>query len=307
MLNYVFREGKHKGKTLRWIRKNDVQYLKSISTAEILIDLPESVIDLIDDICEKPVVKEHKIVSEVVEKYKEGFRRDEIIAYLGEKGYAPASINIYMAQATSRITASFEENKSYIIGLHLKRYDQLYNKHIQLAHGKPGLKLRFKRMEHYVVAMDSLLAKEKLLGLHSKKYNIQLNNFIGRDKIKGDRSGYNFSQLTTEELVELVELMNLCKSSNYSENDQELIDNALIQTGNMVKKIVQNVEEDIEETDFEEIQSPLSQVQHTDEYGNNMVVRQKRTGRNIIDLTDSLNKTNESTFDRMIREKMNKR
>ena len=234
--------------------------------------------------------------------YKEGHRRADILKELEERGYTPDYATGLVADANVLIVQNFEADKSYLIGLHLRRYDSTHNKHMASASSLVGFKHKYKRIEHYILAMDSLVAKERLLGLHSKKYNIQLNNFVNRDKVDADGNGYNFDQLTTKELIELTELIAATKAVGNDGPEIELFNEALVQT----TKIVQDVIEEIEDIDHEEIEvSPLAKVSHNDIFGNSIKERQRKTGNTIDTVEKKIRQSNKSAFEIIMQKQKN--
>lgn len=302
MTNYIFKSGKHKGKTIRWVKRADLKYLIDIVSGALDVKLPQNIIDYIEKLCEGRCGSESVIIDEIIEKYKEGYKKSEVIEFLLKRKYTPVSAEQMITKASVKIKSSFEEDKSYMIGLHLKRYDGLYSKHINLSSSLVGPKFRFKRIDHYILAMDSLLAKEKLLGLHSKKYNIQLNNFIGGDRALND-AGYSFMNLTLEELIELSQLVTECKSVNHEEKHGDLLDNALFQVGEVTKKII----EEIEDIEHEEVPSPLSMVNHEDRFVDNIIATRKSKGSILLDVEKKIEKNNQSLFEKMLADKIKKK
>lgn len=314
MLTYVFKEGKYKGKAISELTKTRVgfRYLTDIATGKEKINIPKKTLLLIKDIIKKGKMRnkaaspdENKRVKEVVEWYKQGAKKSEVELKLLSEGLSSNYVGGIIANANKHIIETFKEEKQYLIGLHLSRYDALYEKHIGLAAAKIGPKFRWKRVDHYLLAMEALLSKEKLLGLHSRKYNIQLNNYMSQDTSRrGQDNSYNFEKLSIEELVELDTLIKKSKVLKQDEDFNE--DDILNQSMNQVKKIIEEVDEVIDEIE-ENDKSPLELVKHEDKHLAEIIHRKKNQGSNLSDVQKKIQDSNTSVFQQMLIEKMKKR
>ncbi len=302
-LTYIFKTGKHKDKQISWVKKNDFKYLKDVNKGKVKIKLTQRIKDFIEKMCEDKIETSTVVVDEVIQLYKEGNKRTDIHEILVKRDYTPDYANFIINSASSKIIQGFEEDKSYLIGLHLKRYDSTHNKHMDTAATLVGFKHKYKRIEHYILAMDSLIAKERLLGLHSKKYNIQLNNFINRDRVQSTSSGYSFDSLSTKELTELAQLIAETKVAQQDKQEIQLFDEAMIQTG----KIVQDIVETIEDIDHEEVESPLTKVHHKDIFGSKLKEVQKKTGNTIDTVEDKIRQSNKSAFELIMNKQKNEK
>lgn len=300
---YIFESGKHKGKEIQWVKKNDLSYLKGIVKKKIRIKLSPKIKDFITKLVEENTERASSaVIDEVIEIYREGGKRGEIFDMLvQQRGYTTDYSNFILDGASNKIKQTFEEEKSYLIGLHLKRYDSSHDKHMANAETLIGPKKKWKRIEQYVLAMDSLIAKERLLGLHSKKYNIQLNNFINRDASVSTESGYNFEALTTEELVELSQLMAEAKLTGGDGQEIELFNEEMLQTGTIIQDII----EEAEEVEYEEVESPLAKVKHSDIFGDKKQEKKKKQGNTIDLVEEKIRKSNKTAFE-LIMEKQKK-
>lgn len=302
-LSHIFKTGKHKGKQIRWVKKNDFQYLKDINKGKVKIKLTQKIKDFIEKMCKDKIETPSIVIDEVIQLYKDGNKRADIFNALVERKYTPDYSNFILNSASGKIIQGFEEDKSYLIGLHLKRYDSTHDKHMASAASLIGFKLKYKRIEHYILAMDSLIAKERLLGLHSKKYNIQLNNFINGERTQTTDTGYNFDALTTEELVELSQLMAETKVINQEGQEINLFNDAIIQAG----KITQDIVEKIEDIEHEEVESPLSKVSHKDIFGSKLKEQKKKTGNTIDTVEDKIRQSNKTAFELILNKQKKKK
>lgn len=298
-LKYRFRTGKYKHKTIKEVKTIDFGYLKDISRGKIEIKLTQTVKDFIDKMTKGKYELSTHLIDEVIQLYKDGYRRTEILDIYIEKGYSSDYITAVLDKAGQKITADFESEKSYLIGLHIKRYDENYNSHMANAEMLIGPKMKWKRVDHYVLAMNSLVAKETLLGLHTKKYNIQLNNFMNKDRGDLALQGYGFENLTTEELIELLALMKVARVEEDGMQEIELFNESMMQAS----KAIEEIEEVIEDIEHEEI-SPLSSVTHTDDYHEKIVEKRERQGNTIDTVEEKIRDSNKSAFELMLKKKM---
>ena len=314
MLTYVFKEGKYKGKTITEVTKTKVgfRYLQSIVRGKVKVNVPKKISLLIEDIVEKSKITnkatppdENRRVKEVVEWYKQGAKRSEVELRLLDQGLSSHYVGGILANANKYIIETFKEEKQYLIGLHLSRYDALYEKHIGLAAVKIGPKFRFKRVDHYLLAMEALLSKEKLLGLHGRNYNIQLNNYMSQDTSRREKANsYNFEKLSVEELVELDDLI---KKSKVLKEHGDFDENELLnQSINQVKKVIEEVDEVIDEMEENE-NSPLELVRHENKHLGRIMHRKQNEGSNLDDVQKKIQDNNTSVFQQMLIEKMKNR
>jgi len=301
-LTYVFKTGKYKGKQIKWVQKHDYPYLRDVNKGKIKIKLTQTIKDFLHKLCDSKITTTSQVSNDVIKMYKEGYKRSDIITVLEERGYTSDYAATLIMNANTQIVQEFEENKDYLIGLHLRRYDSTHDKHISAAAGLIGFKHKYKRIEHYILAMDALIAKERLLGLHTKKYNIQLNNFVNRDKVEADGEGYNFDKLTTKELIELIELMTATKLVKDDGPEIELFNDALIQTA----ELVQDVVEETEDIDHEEIEeSPLAKVSHNDVFGNKIREQRRKSGNTIDTVEKKIRDSNRTAFEIIMEKQKN--
>ena len=112
---------------------------------------------------------------------------------------------IWMANAQVKDDAKLERDS--LIQTHVKRYEKLFNSHFNktvedFAH-LPGHIRKYMVIDSLVIAMDALIAKEKVLGLHTRQFRVQLNNFFKKKIV----AQYNFGQQEFQDLVRLKELL----------------------------------------------------------------------------------------------------
>ena len=46
-LTYIFKKGKHKGKQIKWVQKNDYDYIRAINKGNVELGLTQSIKDFI--------------------------------------------------------------------------------------------------------------------------------------------------------------------------------------------------------------------------------------------------------------------
>lgn len=147
----------------------------------------------------------------IIDIYKKGGNTVDVEKYLKSIGREKdIRMDIYLANAQIKEEAKAERDS--LIQTHVKRYEKLFNDHISktlddFKHLMPNI-AKFMLVDSYIIAMDALVAKEKVLGLHTKRFRVQLNNFFKKRIV----SQYNFNQQEFKDLVRLNELLSKMKS-----------------------------------------------------------------------------------------------
>lgn len=115
------------------------------------------------------------------------------------------------------INESARIERETLISTHVKRYEKIYNDNIKktlddFAHLPEWLQ-RHNLISCFEIALDSLVAKEKVLGLHTRTFRIQLNNFYKKKIV----SLYNFNNQNFEDLTRLKFLLDKMRTSDMME------------------------------------------------------------------------------------------
>jgi len=212
--------GKYKEKELKWVAKNDLSFFKEIRKLyyQKYTEEKKKVYDKLENLFINTGVKENDedfqiCVAEVVGWLRSKKKNEEIFALLRERfedyptGYGQ---EVFM-HAKTFLRKEFELEKENMVHLHLMRYEQIWddNFNANLDHIKPGYRNVLK-CEKYLVAMETLFQKEKLLGIHSKKFREKLktNNVVVEQNQKFD---FDFNKLNFDQQLRLSVLLEKCK------------------------------------------------------------------------------------------------
>lgn len=148
----------------------------------------------------------------VVDMFKKGLSDDEIKHHLMlEKGMSIHSAIGYMSTGRAILRNDFIKDRETTIGLHLRRYDKDIQNLISI---QPRTSNFAKATEiktlAYLQLIELMGQKEKLLGFHSKSFNIKINNEVNV-KVIQKPSRYDLSQLSFDEKIELMNLLHKAK------------------------------------------------------------------------------------------------
>jgi hypothetical protein len=209
--------GKYATKTFFWVYKNDPEHLQQLKQYfPFYTHLKrENIKDLIrkyknDGLSTLAI---SSIISEITELYRQGKTLVEIRKEIQEKhpSLKNSDLQKYTSKAKQIIRDEFEEEKKYIVETHILRYNDIYDKNVnrKINTNKEHIRKMLKT-EFLSTALDALQAKEKLLGLHTKTFKIEINRFFAQ-KNDINKKQYDFTLLTFEEKKELKNLLNLAK------------------------------------------------------------------------------------------------
>jgi hypothetical protein len=182
--------------------------------------------------------KVKELNNTIIEIYKKGGNTFDVEKYLKSIGREKSSrIDIYLANAQIKEEAKLERDS--LILVHTKRYEELFNNHFNktigsFVHLQPNI-AKFMLVDSYIIAMDALIAKEKVLGLHTKRFRLQLNNFFKKKIV----SQYNFSQQEFKDLVRLNELLLKMRSDeapiyNFENDVIDDANNTILDVGHII-------------------------------------------------------------------------
>jgi hypothetical protein len=150
--------------------------------------------------------KENPLVKEIINILQLGKTRDFIVnIWAREKGISSTLASTYIAHALSIIEQDMEVRKSETISLHTIRYEEIYEKNASinlddLPEELPEPTKRAIVSDNYYVALEALQSKERLLGMHTRNYKVQLNSYL--EKIyKPQAKNTDFKILSFEELI----------------------------------------------------------------------------------------------------------
>ena len=116
--------------------------------------------------------------DKIIEIYRDGGNLNEVEEYLTSIG-RKKSIRSDIHLANVQIKSDAKLERETLINTHVKRYEKIYKNNINAKISDfsqfPENIARLKVIDSYMIAMDALIAKEKVLGLHTKNFRVQLN------------------------------------------------------------------------------------------------------------------------------------
>lgn len=277
--------GKYKNKQLVWVAKNDLEFFKEI---EVLYYTKYSQVKqkhydkLKIRFIQKNglVTKEqlHDKIHEVVGLIRQRITGDNIHKYLEEKYNFPYNTRVsIISDAKFLRNKEFELEKDYLIDIHLLRYENIYYDNINpnLDHVQPGFRKAVK-CEHFITALETLFQKEKLLGIHTKKFKLHINSNVVSKKVNTD---FDMNMINMNEQLELLELLNKAKPTEV-----------------LVRPIVANenpldIDISYKNEDDDVIEAPIQKSKQTDEIGDSESKELKSRGKSFDEVKESINKT----------------
>jgi hypothetical protein len=159
------------------------------------------------------------IYDHIISIYKKGGNINDAEEYLKSLG-RHKSIRSDIWQVNNIIKRNSIEERETLINTHVKRYEKMFDEHFSktendFAHLPPKYR-KFMLIDSLIIAMDALIAKEKVLGLHSRQFRVQLNNFFKKKIV----AQYNFNNQDINDLIRLKQLL-----AKMKETDQAVVQN----------------------------------------------------------------------------------
>jgi hypothetical protein len=157
--------------------------------------------------------KTKKLNEAIIEIYRKGGRIEEIEKYLQSIGRLK-NIRHDIWNANAQIKEEAKLERDSLIQVHVKRYEKIFRDNFNKTEDDfaqmPVHIRRYMLIDSLMIAMDALIAKEKVLGLHTKQFRVQLNNFFKKKII----AQYNFNNQNFEDLVRLKQLLEKMKTDD---------------------------------------------------------------------------------------------
>lgn len=160
----------------------------------------------------KQAAERNILNKEIIAIYKKGGNVNDIETYLKSIN-REKTIRQDIFQANLVIKEEAKLERESLINIHIKRYEQLFEENIEkrisdFIHIPQHLR-KYALIDCYVIAMDALIAKERVLGLHTRSFRVQMNNFFKKKIV----SQYNFNQQNFNDLIRLKELLDKMKTT----------------------------------------------------------------------------------------------
>jgi len=179
--------GKYATRTFFWVAKNDLDYFRQIKTLyyskyNVLkkksYDSTFKRYCLIQDIY---LNRKNEIIELCLSYRRSGTVLLDLKLILKEKypEITEALIQDCIFETKNILKKEFEIEKDFLVDIHNLRYEELFEKACNPNLGRiPPQYHNSIKAESYLNAIDILSQKEKSLGIHSKNFKIQINNYL---------------------------------------------------------------------------------------------------------------------------------
>lgn len=271
--------GKYKSKKLIWVAHNDIEFFKNIETLYYpkYDDLKKKYYKSLfkkfvtgNGLISKPDLTDK--IGEVVSLLRERKNSKEIYDYLGEKySIEGADAKAIISDAIVTIRREFELEKSFLLDVHLVRYEETYLKNFNadLSNVPPGYR-KAVQAEHMITAMETLFQKEKLLGIHTKNFKLKSSNKL----LKRSDTEFDVTRLTPKERLRAYELLKKAR------NIEELV-RPLLPSSNPLDIDVVKKEDHM-------LDSPIKESTQTDIIGDEEKKNVKPEGRTLEEVHEKI-------------------
>ena len=215
--------GKYANRTFYWLAKNhpdDFKQLKELYynkydyatrlnydatwnryfvNANLYRDMKDEIVDIF--VTNKR--GERLRIEQVKEKLKEAYPNISI-----------ALLNECELESKEVVRKQYDLERDFLVDVHCLRYEELYDKALNpdLSSTPP----EFRKMvlaESYLNALETLVQKEKLLGIHTKMFKVHIQTYLLHKKQK-QAEKLNFDRLTLTEKTDLLKLIEMTRTSN---------------------------------------------------------------------------------------------
>lgn len=206
-------------------------------------------------------------VERIYQYIKQGMRSNEIFAMmivedekLTEKGFQEL-----LRHAYSFAENSLHKDRDYVFQLHMERYEQVYEKNMVMVNSwNQPLDKRYHwaiMVAKYVNALNALISKEKLIGLHDKSVSLEFNEqqvtLTDEQTNRGSIPGYDIEKLTFDEQKELLALIKEARTAPVEGIQRVVIKKTVIEINTETGD--KNVNNEVETIDigFEDMPAPV--------------------------------------------------
>jgi hypothetical protein len=155
------------------------------------------------------------------ELINQGNTKQVVIEKIVDKYLVTDSIALSVTDAAlAQEKQDFEIHKQQVIDLHVDRYEKIYQQRIDVdlselreSNSLPSHVIDNMEIQHWLIAVEALQSKEKVLQMHTKKFKIELNNYIKFQETQKTQQKLHFSKLTLEQLLRLEFLLKKASDS----------------------------------------------------------------------------------------------
>ncbi len=251
--------GKYKDKTLVWVINNDLEYFKSIKGSyyakydelhkqfyDHLYKKVESKLKFLNEVTDQEKVLTNKVADEMCK----GASLTSILVTFRQQDFTDKQVYDAINRAKVTVKKHYDSENTRMVNLHILRYEDFFKDNINpdLSKVLPAYRKQVLA-DKFNVAMESLLAKEKMLGIHTKTFKIKYSNYISTQR-QVNKKDFDFKKLTIKERFKLLEII---EKSEVRKNDD--IKPIIKQASDIQDAVI------IKETKKEEIElSPLNEV-----------------------------------------------
>ncbi len=213
--NFKVDYGKYKDKTLVWVINNDIEYFKAIKSLYyarynefhkkyydhlyLIVNRKLNFINKVSD-------QEKLLTRDIVEEMKIGTTLGDILDKFSED-FTTKQVYDGITRAKVVIKKFYEDENSRMIDLHILRYEDFFKENINPDLSKiPPAYRKTVIHDKFNIAMEALLAKEKMLGIHTKTFKVKFSGYINSQKEK-EKKDFDFKKLSIQERYRLLELI----------------------------------------------------------------------------------------------------
>ena len=276
--------GKFKEKDLIWVAKNEFEFFKQIEALyypkyneekKVYYNSLKKKFSKIEDLS---INKFEKEIIEVVDLLKLKWTSFQIQDYLqGKYDLSESNRGLIISDAIALIRQSFELEKTFLIDIHLLRYEEIFleNLNANLDEVPVGYKKAMK-CEHLITAMDTLFQKEKLLGIHTKAFKLKATESM----LQRPDTEFDMTILTANERLELFSLLK--KAKNVEKLNKPFLENN--NPLNIDLKVQTDHDDDIKA-------SPIKKAKQTDIKAENEALSVKEGGKSLFEVQTNIQST----------------
>lgn len=206
-------------------------------------------------------------IERIYEYIKQGMRSNEIFAMmivedekLTEKAFIELLRNAYIFAENA-----LHKDRDYVFQLHMDRYEKVYEKNMVMVNSWNQPLDRRKdwaiMCAKYINALNALISKEKLLGLHDKSVSLEFNEqqvtLTDEQTDRGSIPGYDIEKLTLAEQKELLTLIKEARTVPIEGIQRVTIKKTVIEINTETGDRTVNDEQETIDIGFEDMPAPV--------------------------------------------------
>jgi hypothetical protein len=155
-----------------------------------------------------------------------------------------ANVQLVVHKSSQLIADQYVRDRKNVVALHTRRYNQEIKKLLEDQYGEltdedqdapeegkkdEGAKRRKRRIYQLTLLLDVMTAKEKVLQIHTKETQVKIYNQLNA-KVKEKKVMFNLADLTLQEKIEFLSLIQKAKKDDTELFSVKLSDTKQLQT-----------------------------------------------------------------------------